>query len=108
MFPTKPVTNVIPTTNILVETLHGPHAMRAVWEGQTWRGWLICMVNIEEWDRQRHWQRCPTVGFGPPLTTRDDWRTICGTSEQGNVLILKKLQGILYIIPPTFPPRIQR
>lgn len=95
MFPTIPVTNVVPATINLVETLHGPHAVRAVWEGQAWQGWLICMVNIEERDGQRHWHRCTTVGFCPPLTTRDDWRAICGTSEQVNVLILKSLQEIL-------------
>lgn len=106
--PTIPVTNVVPATLILVETLHGPHTMRAVWEGQAWRGRLICVVNIEErhGQRQRHW--CPTEGFCPPLTARDDLRAICGTSEQVNVFIVKSLQGIFLVKPPTFPSRIQR
>lgn len=87
--PTIPVTNVTPATIMLVETLHGPHPARAVGEGKAWRGWLERMVNIEEWDWQRHWHRCTTVGFCPPLTTRDDLRAICATSEQVDLLILK-------------------
>lgn len=49
-FPTIPVTNVVPATLNLVEVLHGPHVLRAPWEGQAWQGWLVCVVNVEERD----------------------------------------------------------
>lgn len=94
VFPTIPVTNVVPATIILVETLHGPHVVRALWEGQTWRGWLICVVNIEEREGQRQWHRCTLVGFCPPLTTRDDRRAVWGPNGEINLLI-KPLQEIL-------------
>lgn len=94
VFPTIPVTNVVPATIILVETLHGSHVVRALWEGQTWRGWLICVVNIEEWEGQRQRHRCTSVGFCPPLTTRDDRRAVWGPNGEINLLI-KLLQEIL-------------
>lgn len=91
VFLTIPVTNVVPATIILVETLHGPHVVRALCEGQTWRGWLICVVNIEEREGQRQWHRCTSVGFCPPLTTRDDRRAVWGPNGEINLLI-KSLQ----------------